>query len=304
MNHFQSRREALKTLALAAPVAFGAVPPGLASAGGASEPKVDLTLVHGTDIRAATRTAIAVLGGIRSFVSRGNVVFVKPSIGFPRTPAQGANTHPDVVAAIVELCLDAGAKLVRVGDHTLDRADRCYQRSGIQAAAERAGARVDFVGAEKFRRMDLKGELVKEWEVYVDLVEADTLINVPVAKHHSLSRMTGAMKNWFGGIGGARDRLHAQIDIAIADLAQFFRPALTILDASRLMIRNGPQGGSLADVRQTDIVAASTDQVAIDAVTASLLQLVPRDVGFITTAHDRGLGTMDLDRLVVARREL
>lgn len=304
MSRCRSRREALKTLALAAPVTFGAVPPGLAAAAGSPEQEVDLALVHGADIRAATRTAVAVLGGVRRFVSRGDVVFVKPSIGFPRTPAQGANTHPEVVAAIVELCLEAGAKLVKVGDHTLDRADRCYQRSGIQAAAERAGARVDFVGAEKFRRMNLKGQLVGEWEVYADLVEADTLINVPVAKQHSLSRMTGAMKNWFGGIGGARDRLHAQIDTAIADLAQFFRPTLTVLDASRMIIRNGPQGGSLADVRQTDIVAASTDQVAIDALTASLLQLVPKDVGFIKMAHARGLGTMDLDRLHVVRREL
>jgi uncharacterized protein (DUF362 family) len=304
-DHRMSRREALEAIALAAPATLGA----LSSLAGEGAPRAaqalpDLAIIHGADIKAATKAVLASLGGMSRFVSRGDVVFVKPNIGWPRTPAQGADTHPDVVAAIVEACLAAGAKIVKVGDHTLDVPDRCYRRSGIQAAAEAAGARVEILDPSKFRRMAVKGQVVGEWEVYPDIVEADTLINVPVAKHHSLSRMTGAMKNWFGAIGGQRGSLHGRIDVVVADLTAFFRASLTVLDATRVLVRNGPEGGSLADVQALGLVAASTDQVAIDAYVATLLSLSPADVPLVRTAAARGLGRLDLNRLRVTKREL
>lgn len=300
-----SRREALTTIALAAPATLGAVSSLVADAlPPAAQAPPDLAIVHGGDIKAATRAAVASLGGMSRFVSRGDVVFVKPNMGFPRTPPQGANTHPDVVAAIVEACFAAGAKLVKVGDHTLDVPDRCYRRSGIQAAAEAAGARVQIVDPSAFRRMDVKGQFIGEWEVYPEIVEADTVISVPVAKHHSLTRITGAMKGWFGAIGGQRGSLHSRIDVAVADLTAFFRAKLTVLDATRVLVRNGPEGGSLADVQPLGLVAAGTDQVAIDAYVATLLSLSPADVPIVRTAAARGLGRLDLNRLRVIKREL
>ncbi len=198
----------------------------------------DLAVVHDRDAGRAARRAVELLGGMSRFVTRGDVVFVKPNIGFPRTPAQGANTHPDVVAAVVKLCYEAGAKRVVVGDHTLDIPERCYRRSGIQAAAAAAGADVVSPEASRFRRMRLRGEAIDTWEVFVPAVEADVRIDVPVAKHHSLTGVTGAMKNWFGAIGGARGDLHGRIHPVVVDLARFFAPALTVLDA---LPRLGPQ---------------------------------------------------------------
>lgn len=303
-----SRRRLVRTLALAAPATLGARWLALATAraaadrhGEAEQSLPDMTVVFDADAGAAATRAIDLLGGMRRFVGRGDVVFVKPNIGFPRTPAQAANTRPEVVAAVVKLCLDAGARRVVVGDHTLDVAERGYRRSGIQAAAAQAGADVVFPDASRFRRMRLRGEAVDEWDVFVPVVEADVRIDVPVAKHHSLTRMTGAMKNWFGAVGGVRGDLHARIHTAVVDLAQFFRPALTVLDASRVLVRNGPDGGSLADVVQPNLVAASTDQVAIDAFAANLLGVAPRAVGFLPLAHSRGLGTLDLGHLRVVR---
>jgi len=304
IDHPMTRREAVRAIALGTPATLGAFSslPG----GGllAAPPWPDLAVVHGADVRAATLAAMAALGGMTRFVSRGDVVFVKPNIGFPRVPAQAATTHPAVVAAVVEACFASGAAIVKVGDHTLDDPERCYRRSGIQAAAEAVGARVEIVDGSKFRRMAVKGEAVSEWEVYVDVVEADTLINVPVAKHHSLSRMSGAMKNWFGAIGGERAALHARIDAAVVDLTSFFRAKLTVLDATRVLVRNGPEGGSPDDALPLDIVAAGTDQVAIDAFAATLLSLSPVRIPFIRMAAARGLGRLDLDRLRVDRREL
>lgn len=302
MDHrCRTRREVLRTLAAAAPATLWAT---ASLTGAQTDPAPpDLAVVHGADLRAATRRAVEALGGMKRFVPRGAVVFVKPNIGFPRAPQQGANTHPDIVSELIELCFEAGANLVKVGDHSLDVPERCYRRSGIQAAAGQAGARVDLPDDSRFRRMHFKGEVVREWEAWAEAVEADTLINVPVAKHHSLTRMTAGMKNWFGMIGGERASLHERINSAIVDLAQFFRPELTVLDASRIIVRNGPQGGSLADVQQTEIVAASADPVAIDAFAATLVGIAPASVGYITTASARGLGRMDLDRLRVVKQE-
>lgn len=238
------------------------------------------------------------------FVSRGDVVFLKANMGWARTSAQGANTHPDVIAALVQLCFEAGARQVKVADHTLDLARRCYQRSGIAAAAREAGAEVAFIDAAEFRQVRLGGEFVKDWLVYKDALEADKLINAPVAKHHNLCRMTMAMKNWFGMLGGERNRLHEHIHVAVADLAQFFKADLTVLDATRVLFRNGPQGGSLADVREAEIVAASADPVAIDAYGATLLGLSAGDVDYVEIAHRRGLGNMNLDELQIAERRL
>ncbi len=299
----RSRREVIRALALAGAGGL-ALPPALVPILGAAPQDPHLSIVHAADPKAATRAAVAALGGMRRFVSRGDTVLVKPNIGWARAAAQGANTTPEVVAAVVELCLEAGAKTVKVADHTLDMPDRCYARSGIKAAAERAGARVEPIDPARFRTMAIGGEAMKNWEVYADAIEVDKRINVPTAKHHSLCGMTAAMKNWFGMLGGQRDRLHRQIHTNVADMAVFFRPHLTVLDATRVLVRNGPQGGSLADLQQMDLVAASTDQVAIDAFVATLLGIAPAGVGYIAEGHARGLGEMRLDRLRVAKQSI
>ncbi len=301
--HSVSRRDLLASLARAgAGVVVGAG--ALLAPGTHAAALPDLAAVEATDLAVATRQALAMLGGMRRFVSRGATVFVKPNIGWARAPAQGANTHPAVVAAVVEACYEAGAKVVMVADHTLDDPERCYRRSGIQAAAEAAGARVEQVTAARFRRMDLEGRAIGEWEVYVDAVEADVLINVPVVKHHSLCRATVGMKNWLGLLGGRRADLHERIDEAVVDAAAFFRADLTVLDASRVMMRNGPQGGSLADAEVRNIVAASVDPVAADTFGVGLLGLAAGAVPYLRGAQDRGLGTTNLAALRVQRRRL
>jgi uncharacterized protein (DUF362 family) len=296
-----SRRTALHTFAAASAVPIvgaSGLLDGIARAAG----HPDLAVITSADRRASVRAAVAALGGIERFVSRADVVFVKANIGWARAPMQAANTDPEVVAAVVELCVQAGARAVKVADRTLDMADRCYTRSGIRAAAERAGAQVFFADDTRFRTVRVGGAVMREWDVYIDALEADKRIDVPVAKQHSLCRMTGAMKNWFGVLGGDRGRLHRDIHQAVADMAQFFEPQLTVLDATRVLLRNGPQGGSLADVKALDTVVAGADQVAIDAFAATLLGIVPDQVGYIAEGHARHLGEMRLDRLRVLRR--
>ncbi len=167
----------------------------------------DLAWIQGESPAQITKEAISALGGIQRFISRGDVVIVKPNIGWDRTPKQAACTNPEVVKTLVELCLGAGAKEVKVIDNPCNPARRTYARSGIATAAKEAGAKVLFPNPYRLKKIPLNGEWLKEWEVYTEFIEADKIINVPIAKTHSLSRLTMGMKNWLGALGGNRNHL-------------------------------------------------------------------------------------------------
>lgn len=238
-----------------------------------------------------TRRALDALGGMRRFVARGDVVAIKPNIGWDRTPDKAANTNPALVAELVRLALDAGARRVVVTDFSCNDPERSFSRSGIAKAARDAGGTVVLPTDQRFRRMAMGGAVLDEWPVFVPVVEADKVINAPIAKHHGLAKLTCALKNWYGLIGGTRNRLHQDIDVSIADLASFIQPTLTVVDATRVLWRNGPQGGNLADTRDENTVVASIDQVAADAFSCQFIGLPPEQVGYLELAERRGLGT-------------
>jgi len=259
----------------------------------------DLGVARGEDPAANVRAAIEAIGGIGRFVSRGDDVLVKPNIGWDRLPSQAANTNPQVVAAVVKLCFDAGAKRVLVMDNSLNDPRRCYTRSGIYKAATAAGAEMPYMNVRRFVLTNTGGLVLGNWPVYRDAIEVDALINVPIAKHHSLSRLTMGMKNLYGLIGGPRHRLHQRLDEGIADLTGFFRPKLTILDAYRVLRRNGPQGGRASDTELLKTVIAGADPVAVDARGAELFGLSGADLGYVRVGAERGLGTYDLSKLTI-----
>lgn len=264
----------------------------------------DLAVARGTPPARITRAAIDGLGGMKRFVSRGDVVVVKPNIGWDRTPEYAANTNPEVVAAVVRLCFEAGAKKVKVFDHPVSDPRRTYKQSGIADAAAAAGAAVSFMDDRKFKDMRINGQVLKSWPLYTEIFEADKVINVPIAKTHGTSKLTLGMKNWMGVMGGSRGRIHQRIDESLVDLAMLVKPALTILDAVRILTDNGPQGGNLADVKQLNMVIAGTDAVAVDAFGATLFGMKPADLGCVRIGHQRRLGSMDLARMKVKKINL
>ncbi len=245
------------------------------------------------------RNALEALGGMGRFVSRGDVVVVKPNIGWDRLPVQAANTNPDVVGAVVKAAFEAGAKTVVVADGSCNDPDRCFQRSGIWRKAYSLGAEVVLPAEHRYRTMRLKGDVLDEWPVFTTLVDADKVINVPVAKHHNLAKFTAAMKNWYGVLGGRRNRLHQNIDTSIADLATFMRPTLTVIDGTRVLVRNGPQGGNIDDTRVMNTVVASIDQVAADAYACTLIGQHRDNLHYLKMANERGIGTMYWENLRV-----
>lgn len=259
-----------------------------------------IAVASGTEPRKLVVAAIKALGGMEKFVGKGQRVFLKPNMSFDRTPEQAANTNPEVVASLVELCLNAGAGEVVVADRTLNDPRRCYKRSGIQEAATKAGAKVVMLERDDdsvYVETEIpEGRSLKKWPLLKMALDADVIINVPIAKHHSLARLSLGMKNLMGLMGGERASIHGRIDQALPDLAGRLRPKLTVVDAFRILVNNGPSGGRLSDVRSTNLVLASADMVLADAYAASLPEfgVKPADIGYIKTAADAGLGTMDI----------
>ena len=232
------------------------------------------------------------------FVSKGNVVFVKPNIAWDRRPEQAACTNPDVVAALVEMCFQAGAKRVAVSDNPCNSAQRTFPRSGIQSAAEKAGAQCYFMDERKFRKMAINGaRVLKEWEIYRDVVEADRVINVGIVKQHSLTGAVLGMKNLMGVAGGARNRFHQDIANTVADLAGFIKPQLVVLDAVRVLAANGPDGrqpGRRETPRHHRGGRGPGGDGCLRRHTAG-----PRAAGYRLSfwkVHARGLGNMNLRR--------
>lgn len=264
----------------------------------------DIAWVEGDDPAAITKKAIELLGGMKRFIARGDRVIIKPNIGWDRTPELAACTNPEVVRALVEMCFEVGAKEVIVTDNSTNAPQRCFPRSGIEAAAKAAGAKVLLPNPYRLKKTTIKGVWLKEWEVFSDFLETDKIINVPIAKHHSLSRLTLGMKNWLGALGGPRNQLHQRLDEAMVDLAAFFRPVLTVMDAYRILLRNGPQGGRLSDVKLQKMVIAGIDPVAIDSIATTFFDLKPEDLAYLPMAQQRGLGEINFERLRLEKRKI
>ena len=254
---------------------------------------------EGYSVKELTRKVFESAGGMKRFVSKGDVVVIKPNISWARPVQLAATTNPEVLEAVVELCQEAGAKKVRIADNTIHDARRCFSLSGARMVAENTGAELIFPRSSLMRKMKIHGHRLDVWPVFVPLIEADKLINLPVAKHHSLSTLTLGMKNWIGGVGGRRSALHQDIHQSTVDLAQFFKPTVTLIDATRIMTRNGPSGGSLSDVAEKKTLILSDDPVAADARASQKIKKNPENLEFIRLGKKWGLGTDDflsLDR--------
>ena len=257
----------------------------------------DLAVLKGKDPAASTRKAVDALGGMKKFVKHGDTVVVKPNIGWDRAPEQAACTNPEVVSELVKMCFECGAKTVKVFDNTCNDARRCYENSGIQSAAKKAGAEVIFVSDWKYYPANMPaGYTMADWPVFEDAVKCDCFINVPIAKHHSLARLTLSMKNLMGICGGSRGQIHWGIENKLAEITSFINPDLTVIDANRILLAHGPSGGNLSDVQEKNTVIAGTDPVLCDAYAATLFGLKPESITHIAKAAKMGVGSLDISK--------
>ncbi|HEX2987642.1 MAG TPA: DUF362 domain-containing protein [Chloroflexota bacterium] len=261
-----------------------------------------LVVARGSSPEAITRSAIETLGGMSRFVKPGAEVIVKPNICVANYSFEyAATTNPEVVGTIVKLCVEAGAKRVRVMDFPFGgTAEQAYVKSGIGDAARAAGGQMETMSSLKYGDVAIpNGRDIKTWKIYRDAVDPNVvLINVPIVKHHSLAGVTIGMKNLMGLIQD-RGGIHTNMDQRLPDLLTVIRPTLTVVDAVRILTRNGPTGGNLADVKKLDTVVASADPVAADSYGATLFGRSGSDLGYIRNGAAMGLGVMDLSQVAI-----
>ena len=255
----------------------------------------DIVVAEGPNSYKNTVEAVKGLGGMDKFVKKGDIVVVKPNMAWDRTPEQAANTDPMVVAALVEMAYNAGAKRVNVFEIPCNEDKRCYMNSGIAEAAKAKGAYVYFADHWNVVKAHFPyPSQMEEWPILRDAVKCDTFINVPVLKHHQLTGLTLSMKNLMGVCSGTRGLIHMDIGEKLVDITDFISPDLTVIDATRVLTKHGPSGGNLADVITLDTVIASADPTLADAYACSLLNKDPMSVPYIKAAVKRGFGSADV----------
>jgi len=286
------------------PQSMGQTAP-LATPAGAGAKSV-VAVGQGTDYPALVQSVLEKLGGMKAFVKPGDKVVIKPNIGWDRKPELAANTNPVVVKALVQLALAADAKQVLVFDRSCDDTRRAYASSGIKAAVESLHdkrATCPYCQESKFIPVNIEnGTTIQQWHLYKDALDADCYINVPVAKHHGLAKLTLGLKNIMGVAGGNRGQLHQQQGEKLTDLHLVIKPKLVVMDATRILLRHGPQGGNIADVKQMDTIMASADPVAIDAYAVStLFNMKPEDIPIVAAAARRGLGEIDIAKMNIVQ---
>lgn len=260
--------------------------------------KHKLVVARGNDPARNVRAVFDHIGGLARFIGKTDTVLIKPNAAWDRTPFQGATTTPAVVAEVVRACRDAGAHDIIVTDCPVDDAERSFTRSGILAAARDAGARVVLPSQAQFVDVRIPGKL-GHWSILEPFAAATKIINVPIAKHHGSARVTAGMKNWIGITNKDRKLFHVGLDASIAALAALMRPTLTLVDATRILMHNGPRGGNLDDVKTTNTVALSTDPVAIDCWATELLGAHVADIKYLKLAADQKLGSLDYRDILV-----
>ena len=254
-----------------------------------------MSIVRGADRSKTISLALKAIGGIEQFIKPGDRVLLKVNAAFATPPSLSATTHPILVEELARICLKAGASTVIVSDNPINDPASCFTLTGISSAARAGGARVLVPNKSNFSQFTLPGgDLIRSWPILFEPFKSvNRVIGVAPAKDHHRSGASMTMKNWYGLLGGRRNIFHQDINNIIKELAMMVRPTLVVLDATTAMMTNGPTGGSLSDLKPTNTMVVGTDQVAVDAYGATLLDKNSNDLPFIAKAASLGLGTED-----------
>ncbi|NUQ00070.1 MAG: DUF362 domain-containing protein [Armatimonadetes bacterium] len=272
-----------------------------AAAGAAS-----LAIVHGTVVADMVGTAVKALGGMERFIQPGDVVVLKPNVAFDRGPMLGATTSPAVLEAVARLVREAGARRILVVDNPINQPEGCFHKTGIAAAAAAAGCELMLPTPDRFAELAVgrqraeggvvgdRGEALDVWPLFYEpFRQATKVIGIAPCKDHNLCGASMSMKNWYGLLGGRRNQFHQQIHSIVSDFPLMIKPTLVVLDATRILVKNGPTGGSLSDVKPGGTVVVGTDMVAVDSYGYTLFERREPPPEYLAKAQARGLGETD-----------
>ena len=237
--------------------------------------------------------ALTAMGGVSQFIQKGDVVVIKPNVAFDKNPDLAATTQPDTLAAVVKLCKAAGARKVIVADNPINNPESCFYKTKVGEAAVRSGAELMLPKDSYFEQLYVGGETITNtWRMfYRPFREATKVIGISPVKDHNLCKATVTMKNWYGLLGNPRNQFHQNIHGIISDFALMMKPTLVIADGRKLLMRNGPTGGSLNDVKRADTIVVGTDCTSVDSwCVTRLLEKQRHDIVYLDKVIARGLG--------------
>jgi uncharacterized protein (DUF362 family) len=312
MSNKPDRREFLRTGLIASAAMLSAGPATLLSALEARAAELpDLAIAYGRDPAKMARTAVDAVGGMKRFVKAGNKVVIKPNMSFASGPKSAANTDPAIVEEVARMAFEAGASRISVLDNVLHTPNECLSLSKIPEFCSRvANTTVHNVQAKRmFKEAPVPhGKQLKSMEIMAEVLDADVLIAVPVGKSHSSSGVSLSMKGMMGLIYDRRS-FHSRYDLhdAIVDMCFVLKPALVVVDGTRILSSGGP--GGPGKVIPLNLVIASPDMVAADAQMVALgtwydRKLEPHQVRHIRNATERKLGRSDLQNMNIKKIEL
>ena len=258
--------------------------------------KLDETQAREDQALKMVKAALEEMGGesgVRHFITKGDVVVIKPNVAFDKNPDLGATTSPDTVSAVVKLCKEAGARKVIVCDNPINNPESCFFKTKVGDAALRAGAELMMPQDSSFEQLYVGGETITDtWRMfYKPFREATKVIGISPVKDHNLCKATVTLKNWYGLLGNPRNQFHQNIHGIISDFALMMKPTLVIADGRRLLMRNGPTGGSLNDVKKSDTIVVGVDSVSVDSwCVTRLLDKHRHEIIYLDKVIARGLG--------------
>lgn len=266
-----------------------------------------LSIAHGNDVEKMVRAAIGGLGGIEQFIQKGDVVVLKPNVAFDRGPALGATTSPEVLGAVARLVREAGARRILVADNPINQPEGCFHKSGVGRAAVEAGCELVMPTPNLFQTLAVgrhlsqngglegsRGEALDTWPLFYEpFKHATKVIGIAPCKDHNLCGASMTMKNWYGLLGGRRNQFHQQIHSIVSDFPLMMKPTFVVLDATRIMMKNGPTGGTINDLKPGNTVVAGTDMVAVDSYGYTLFERPGDPPLYLAKAKERGLGETD-----------
>ena len=259
----------------------------------------EMVVARGPDPEELVRQGMLAMGGMGLFVKKGAKVVIKPNICVAYGAYENAyTTNPWVVGALVKLCFEAGAGSVRVMDFPFNgTAASAYKKSSIESLVlENGGEMVQMTGYKFTPTAIPLGKEIKKIGIYDEILKADAIINVPIAKHHSLAGLTLAMKNLLGVVDN-RGNFHPNFGQRLPDLSTIVKPTLNVVDAVRILMNNGPASGTKDDVKKLDTIIITPDIVAADAYATTLFGKKPEDLKYISIGAERKIGRMDINNL-------
>ncbi len=282
------------------------LPPGTAPD---TRPRPVVALVRGDDPAAMVRSAVALAGGLNRVVRRGATVLLKPNLTIPSAGGLGNVTDPRVVREVIELCRQAGAARILIGDGAGGGdTEQIMRKAGYEPVLKATGATfVDLNRDDVVIRRLADPAALAEYSLARVAAEAPVLISLPVLKVHNSALVSLSCKNLMGiaapGVyGRPRLQLHnAGLSQVIADLVRLRTPDFAIVDGTVGLEGDSPMNGTPVPM---NLVIAGRDPVSVDAVGAAVMGIDPQSVGHLTLLAKKAVGEIDLARIALKGRAI